>query len=632
MGKDFKGNSGISIELILQKIKREIKHLSYPTTALDRNIKKPKSMGKLSSMDWNNILRGIQVIRRITGKRFSGEYKKLLYPEQDKEKCKVELVQYRGLMERLIQRLEDEAMEQTYINGKIERLPVYAEIAQAARDGVLLKQVTRTENVDGVSKEITYDTTMSQREVLGYLYDYERQSFRIQQDNMQNYLGLGLGVAGIVGTIAKDSKSSRKDKGIGAAVTIATVAVGGLKLIRGILSDKNRDREVELLRESRRKRDELIENEQVSSKAQDSSIKQISSLVKKEEQASRRAMNSDLVFDVSMELANIIVSGMYINKFATKKENGKIDGKSLAATLVSLEGIKNISFNFLQAAEGIQRNINREKEFREVCAKVKSILDQMDEKVYPLKGANHPFDSFKIKDFKGNFYPKTDYETGETVFSKTIEIQDFNMKRGDIVLLSGDSGSGKSTFLRLLKRGDINNRNPIELDNGERVDHLGNEYISFRPSINLGDESTVLSQITGKNRLSDLTPKEGQNLRQILHELHIDNPLQQLASRKFMEFSTGQQRRLALSKLFYRIGDGTSIIIIDEPVGNVEDRLIREQLKLIKAYAEKRNVMTILVTHRLDLAEDLVNRRYHIDNQGVMREIPLQKEVQLEHD
>ena len=55
--------------------------------------------------------------------------------------------------------------------------------------------------------------------------------------------------------------------------------------------------------------------------------------------------------------------------------------------------------------------------------------------------------------------------------------------------------------------------------------------------------------------------------------------------------------------------------------GNVEDSLIREQLGLIKEYAEQQNVMLILTTHRLDLAEPFADKRYHIGNDGVMREM-----------
>ena len=157
------------------------------------------------------------------------------------------------------------------------------------------------------------------------------------------------------------------------------------------------------------------------------------------------------------------------------------------------------------------------------------------------------------------------------------------------------------------------------------MDNLGNEYISFRPSIELGDEKNTLFQITGKQNISDLDEKEKENLLRIMKELNLNFPnlLEQLASKKFMEFSTGQQRRLALSKLFYRIDDGTSVIIVDEPVGNVEDKLIREQLEMIRKYAIEKNAMLLLTTHRIDLAEDLATKRYHINKEGNLEQLQI---------
>lgn len=214
----------------------------------------------------------------------------------------------------------------------------------------------------------------------------------------------------------------------------------------------------------------------------------------------------------------------------------------------------------------------------------------------------------------------------------TLNIPEFSIKRGDVVLLSGESGSGKSTFLRFLKRGDINNRNTIQLDNGEMVDNLGSEFISFRPSIELGNETNVLFQITGKKNLSELSPVEQTKLNKMLQELKFDSPnfLEQLSSKKFMEFSTGQQRRLALSKMLYSIDDNTSIVIVDEPVGNVENSLIREQLKMITRYAEEKNVMLLLTTHRLELAEDLATKRYNITKDGTLEQIPIKHKEQYE--
>lgn len=503
------------------------------------------------------------------------------------------------------------------------------EILQAARDGVILKQEEREEIIDGKRRTIRYDTPMTNREVRDILSEYEDKKDDISYQKLENYLGLGLGFAGMLGNIMKNNlNKDNSKKGYISFVSIGTMIIGSLGLLEGVVKSSDRIKRLELDDKEDRLVNELLEHEQISNNAKEGEIKNIQKLSEEERKLNRKIENKRLAFDVILDLAVALLSGIYVNKNIQTKENGKIDGRTLASTLVNLENVKGIARNFVTAIDGVV-NIKKDEEiFKELCQKVNQILEQMEEKVYPLEGANHSFNSISINNLKGRFYPKKDYETGKTEYSTIINIPEFSMKRGDVVLLSGESGTGKSTFLRLLKRGDINNRKAIKLDNQEEVDSLGKEYISFKPSINLGDETNVLYQITGKTSIKDLTKQEEKRLLSMLREMKLDseNLLQQLADKKFMEFSTGQQRRLALSKLFYRIKDGKSVVIVDEPVGNVEDKLIREQLEMIKRYAQSRNVMLILTTHRLDLAEDLATKRYHINKEGTLEQIPVKEE------
>ena len=416
-------------------------------------------------------------------------------------------------------------------------------------------------------------------------------------------------------------------------VTLSTIAMSGIKLIKSMLKDEKVEKRNLLRLKKNRMMSDLLQNEQISNLAQKDAVENINNVNINKIDIDTKIENNRFLFDIGVNLFTATVSGMYLNQHIKQNSDGKIDGKSLAAAIISLSSVGKSCRNFVNSIEGIKESKETMAEYQEISKKTQEILKQMEEKVYPLKGAEEPFNSIQIRDFKGNFYPKKNYRTDKIETSITINIPEFSMQRGDVVLLSGESGTGKSTILRLLKRGDINNRNCIEIDNNKKVDNLGNEYISFRPSINLGDESNILEEITGKQSISDLNQMEKENLTKILQELKLDFPdlLEQLASRKIMEFSTGEQRRLALSKLLYRIKDGTSVIIVDEPVGNVEDKLIREQLEMIIKYAKNRNAMLLLTTHRLELAKDLATKRYNINKEGVLEQIPVIEKEEREH-
>ena len=618
----FNGKNGISARLITEKIKKEV---SMGKNEDKRKIRNSFKSGKLSAKDMKNIAFGMEMFGRILNESFNVQYNELLQGEKDVGRIKKDIFEYRHVMEDFLRRIRVGTREEYFVRKRIELLPDYTRISQAARDGIILKKDTRQEIIDGEAKEITYDTTMTPKEVIDILYQYEKTLERLQFERLNNYIGLGLGLAGTLGIMTNGYKNKTNEKDKGALITLGSTAIGGLKLLQGVI-EKDKNQEIwDIEDEQYRLRTDLLGKEQISSKAEEDAIKSIKTLSEKQRKLENRRDNKELLFETSIDIAAALLSGLYISRNISFKENGKIDGKSLAAALVSLNSMKNVSGNFVRSIKGFQDIRNFEIEYEELSKRVQEIILQMEEKVYPLEGAESAFDSIKVENFNGKFYPKKNYETGEIEFGTKINVPEFSMKRGDIVLLSGESGAGKSTFLRLLKRGDINNRKCIKLDNNKEVDNLGNEYISFRPSIDLGDEKNVLYQITGKQSISDLDEKERENLLKIMEELNLNFPnlLEQLASKKIMEFSTGQQRRLALSKLFYRIDDGTSVIIVDEPVGNVEDKLIREQLEMIKKYAVEKNVMLLLTTHRLDLAEDLATKRYHINKDGVLEQMPI---------
>ena len=104
-------------------------------------------------------------------------------------------------------------------------------------------------------------------------------------------------------------------------------------------------------------------------------------------------------------------------------------------------------------------------------------------------------------------------------------------------------------------------------------------------------------------------------------QLKKKKDLQELSTKDYSQFSTGQKKRLVLAQILYRASDKPSIILVDEPVGNVEDGLIDSQLNAITQVIKNVGAMGIIVTHRVDLASRYVDKHYHIGDDGVMREI-----------
>lgn len=632
MAKFFNGKNGTSVKLIIDKIKKDIGNYNI-NIENPRNIKDSCKAGKLSLRDCKCISIGLDFLSQIVRNGFNKLEIELLLGEKDSSKLKKELYNYKGIISNYLHKISKDSYNEYQLHKELSSLNAKSEILQAARNGVLLKQVEiEKTKEDGSKKKVLYDTSITPSEAQRIINDYYSYSEKLAFDRLNNCLGIGLGLAGAIGSII-NNRANKDNKGNKSIITIGTTAIAGLKLLQTMLPSQDKEKSFNMSNQKREMIADLLIYEPISKDSKQDSIKNITDLSIKAEKELNRLYNHDFKNDLTFQLAVSLISGIFINKNTEIKDNGKIDGKSLSAAIINLQKHRDIASYFVHIADNIKFDKRNQDEFKQICKELHNIVDQMNEKVYPLEGAKNSFNSLSINNFQGKFYPKKDYETGNVKYALSLNIPEFSIKRGDVVLLSGESGVGKSTFLRFLKYGDINNRNAIKLDNGETVDNLGSEYITFNTNLRLGNQSNVLFQVTGKYDYADLSKNDQKRLKEILKDLKFESPdiLEDLSFKKFSEFSTGEQKRLSLSKLFYRINDKASIIIVDEPVGNVQNNLIREQLKMIKKYAEKTNKMLILTTHRLDLAKDLVTKRYDIDEKGNLKEIPLKNKEELEH-
>ena len=562
-----------TIKTNIEKIKNRAKPQAKPETEAQKRRRKrkiqriKKKVGTLGTDGLKKISLGLQALETFVYESGDNLSKSLLIGDKDVSIYKELFFEYYNLIGSLLRSEKYLTRSELEEKQRLDFLREEYEIMQAARDGVLNRKEKRTEKIDGVETTLEYDKAMSEYEASNNVREYYRLLNSTEFSRISNYFLLGVSLAGAIGELVTRKSVNEKDD-FGKLLTFGTISVSGIRLISDLARKSARERCKDVENERNKAQRDFLHNEQVSKQAIEDSIYDIEEKTFASLYETIKTESLERKVDLAIDLVVAMAYGLYISRNIQKTPDGKIDGMSLAKTLISLRSATKYAQSITRGVGRINNMKIEYKAFEDARKNFKHIESQMEEKVHPLVGTDKPFDRIEIKNFEGYFYPKQNYQTGEIEYGSKLVIPEFSIKRGETVLLSGDSGAGKSTFLRLLKRGDINNRDCILLDEEKRVDNLGSEFISFRPAMNLGDEENVLYQITGKKNITDLSSAELLRMDRILSELGLDFPnrFDTLATRTFSEFSTGQQRRLALSKLFYRINDGTSVIIVDEPV------------------------------------------------------------------
>lgn len=501
------------------------------------------------------------------------------------------------------------------LQREIANLENMYEIVDKSRDGIITRK-QEIEDSNGQKTEI--EIAMSEAEIADIVRDYTNQLYRIQDKTVTSYLGLGMSVISMLGAMigeSKDSKEIVKKIGISGLVSVGTL-IG-----RRYVTKDYGEKVGEERRKVHRKEGDLIRNEPASVHEEEEKKEEIKEQIRKVYAEDSKIQNKVDIMSTVDIISSAILTGMI--GMEKLKDSQKLDAKTLSQIIVETNRKNYLIGNVVHNIDNVFRIMKEKNDLAESERQLKDIIKQIEEKQDPLVEATNPFESIEIKDFKGKFYQEKDPKTGKMKYRHKIEVPEFSMKKGEVVLLSGKSGRGKSTFLRLLKRGDINNRQAIQIDGDEKVDKLGKQFIAIKADKDLGTNGNVLKELIGKESLSDINEEEMQKLQTVLKDVCLDEDgtLQELARKDYSQFSTGQRKRLVLAQILYRASEKPSMILVDEPVGNVEDQLIDSQLNAITQVIKNIGAMGIIVTHRVDLASRYVDKHYHIEDDGIMREI-----------
>lgn len=194
------------------------------------------------------------------------------------------------------------------------------------------------------------------------------------------------------------------------------------------------------------------------------------------------------------------------------------------------------------------------------------------------------------------------YGTGA---SKVVALDNvsFTVEKGEFVSIVGASGSGKSTLLHLIGGVDrptsgkvyINDEDIYKLNNDDlaifrrRQIGLIYQFYNLIPILNVIENISLPLELDGRK-------PDKKDLNEMIELLGLENRQSHLPS----QLSGGEQQRVSIGRALIT---RPSLILADEPTGNLDSKASEEIVNLLKKTNKKYNQTIIMITHNLEIAK-----------------------------
>ena len=197
-----------------------------------------------------------------------------------------------------------------------------------------------------------------------------------------------------------------------------------------------------------------------------------------------------------------------------------------------------------------------------------------------------------------------------------------NVRPGEVVVIFGASGSGKSTFIRTINRLEQHQKGEIYVDGIELSNDIRNiaavrsEIGMVFQQFNLFPHLTALQNITlGPMRVRKWSRDRAE---QVATELLERVGIPEQALKYPAQLSGGQQQRVAIARA---LAMQPKIMLFDEPTSALDPEMISEVLDVMRELAGS-GITMICVTHEMGFARAVANRMVFFDHGLIVEEGP----------
>ena len=223
----------------------------------------------------------------------------------------------------------------------------------------------------------------------------------------------------------------------------------------------------------------------------------------------------------------------------------------------------------------------------------------------------------KVEHLKKYFTKKGLFGSKSATVRATDDVS-FSLKKGEVFVLAGESGSGKSTIAKLILKS-------IEPDSGKIIfegQEINSEkknlekirmncqmihqdpYDSINPRMKIGD---IVSEPLEIHNVGNKAER-AKRVIEVLHEVKLE-PAEEIAKKYPHMLSGGQRQRAVLARA---LALKPKVILADEPVSMLDVSIRAEMLELMQELQKKYNISFIYITH------DLATARYFGQRIGIL--------------
>ena len=223
----------------------------------------------------------------------------------------------------------------------------------------------------------------------------------------------------------------------------------------------------------------------------------------------------------------------------------------------------------------------------------------------------------KVEHLK-KYFTKKGLFSSKTTTVRAVDDVSFSLKKGEVFVLAGESGSGKSTIAKLILKS-------IESDSGKiffEDQEINNEqknlkkirmncqmihqdpYDSINPRMRIGNivsEPLEIHNVGNKD-------ERFRRVIEVLHEVKLE-PAEEMVKKYPHTLSGGQRQRVVLARA---LALNPKLIIADEPVSMLDVSIRAEMLELMQELQKKYSISFIYITH------DLATARYFGQRIGIL--------------